>query len=148
VEPSEKPPKESRRQPRILKDAKVEHSELFYPLDEREVKVTKMKNISGGGLLIMMDRPCQVGTLLEIEIDLKGWARHRPGFFRDGVTDLDRPITVLAEVVWTEPKRKGGTGEVVGYNVGVEFTNIYEDDLKGLTKLIKSQATQGEERSK
>ena len=139
MESTKKPPKESRSHKRILKDAKVEHRELFYPLEDREVKVTRMKNIGGGGLLIMMDQQCPAGTLLELEIELRDWARHHPGFFKQGVPDLDRRITVLAEVVWTGPAQPGEKGEEPRYNVGVKFTNIYEDDLKGLTGLIESK---------
>lgn len=144
--------RELRRHPRMLKDARVEYRELFYPLEDREVTVTRMKNISGGGLLLQMDQPCELGTCLELEIDLRGWARRRPGFFRNVTADLDRKITVLAEVVWTEPMGdapEGGTeGGIEGHNVGVKFINIYEDDLEGLIGMIDSKGSQGEEGSK
>ncbi len=64
----------------------------------------RLKDISGGGLGIVTDRPLKVGDRLEVELGLNGG-----GVFRVGV-----------EVVWVRP-RPGGTAI---FEAGAKFVDI------------------------
>ena len=43
------------------------------------------------------------------------------------------PLTAIGEIVWCTPTTNG-----TGYEIGVKFVDIYEDDYKALTKYLEN----------
>lgn len=45
-----------------------------------------------------------------------------------------RPLTAIGEVAWTRELSDG-----MGYDIGIRFVNIYEDDYAALMKYIETR---------
>ena len=60
---------------------------------------------------------------------LTGWHHHRNGLTAvlNEELSLTDELTVIAEVVWSN-----NSASVTGYDIGVKFINIYEDDMIAL----------------
>ena len=72
--------------------------------------------------------------MLSLEIKLTGWQYHKKSV--SSLLDPAKataPLTAIAEVIWSR-KLSGGRG----YEVGVKFIDIYEDDYKALKKHLDS----------
>ena len=66
---------------------------------------------------------------------LNGWQRFRKGLAAILNDELARTdvLTVVAEVIWCSESGNAG-----GYDTGVKFINVYEDDMIALDKYFSS----------
>ena len=89
----------------------------FSVLDERQACAysTASKNLSAGGICIVSFRPVLAGSLLDLRFAIPG---------------LDRFILSKGKVVWVSELNVGGVKSDKGYELGVEFIDIKEEDRK------------------
>lgn len=123
---------------RVPKEAPVEVSELTYPLPERDECTVLGKNLSCGGICILATSEYKPGTVLSLKISLAGFH----GFKKKTMvidTSSIAPLTVIGEVVWCMM----GTDET-GFEVGVKFLDIYEDDTIALECYLSDYHEYGE----
>jgi len=110
----EKPVQERRQYARLNASVEVAYTVIGKP---GEIKVFS-KNISAGGLCIIMDKQMLVDTPLQLEIK---------------IPDLKDPIAALARVVWQRTtKDSAGTLET-----GVEFTGISDFDRFNIKRYVE-----------
>jgi len=130
---SEKKGADKREYVRLPEEFALSFKPLEFPLDDQVEMESTMKDVSGGGILFESDTLIELGTILQVEVNLEGWYRHRSSFFKSTKEKVNEPLTVIGEVVRVE-KFDDET-----YDIGVKFTNVYDDDLKSLLKYINSK---------
>ena len=118
---------------RLPEEFKLSFKTLEFPLGEHPPRESKIKDLSGGGILFESDVLYELGTILELNVNLEGWYRHRSSFFKSTKEKVNEPLTVIGEVVRVE-RFDDDT-----YDIGVKFTNVYDDDFKSLIKYINSK---------
>jgi len=126
--------KEKRKFPRIPREVPIKIKKLAYPLQEDTGEDGIGKNIGENGICFFTSTSYEPKTMLGLEIKLTGWQHHK----KSVSTMLDplattAPLTAIAEVIWS--KKLSGSR---GYEVGVKFADIYEDDYKALKKHLDS----------
>jgi hypothetical protein len=127
-----KPEDESRQFARIPKEVKVEVNELTYPLPKGPGEVVKSKDISPVGVCFVSPTLYKKGTILTVNVHLPGWQRHKKNLTALLDDDaLAKPLSVIAEVVWSKKGKKGA-----GYDVGVNFRDINDDDYQAIIKAL------------
>jgi hypothetical protein len=124
---------EKREYYRLPYEFKVSFKPLEFPLGEHRKKSSKIKDVSGGGLLFESDDMYEIGTVLQLELEIEGWYRHRSSFFKSTKEKVSEPLTVIGEVIRVE-RFDDNT-----YDIGVKFTNVYDDDHNSLIKYINSK---------
>lgn len=118
--------------PRLPKQVKVELKELAYPMPTGPGEEARSKDISPAGICCISSTPFEPGTLLTATIHLIGWQRHKKGLAArlDG-SALTKPLSVVAEVVWS---RKASDG--TGHETGIKFRDIADDDYQAIRKVF------------
>ena len=125
---------ERRGFPRIPKEARVDIRELSYPMMQNDLKQGSGRDISPGGICIRIEGFMNKGTLVEMKLDLSGvHAFKKSSMFVDKTAMA--PLTVIGKVVWCKPGPDKG-----GFEAGIEFVDIYEDDRMALEKYLIKQA--------
>ena len=122
--------KEKRKFPRIPKEVSINIKKLTYPMQEGHGESGTGKNIGENGICFFTPTSYKPKTMLSLEIRLTGWQRHKKNV--SSILDHSKakaPLTAIGEVVWSK-KVMGRSG----YEVGIKFVDIYEDDLKALKK--------------
>ncbi len=97
----------------------------------RDSQTAVGKDISLGGLCFYSKIAYEPDTRLEMTIrilDFKNEAGYTPMHLKTSSV----PVRAEGQVIWNKAVGDGG-----GYEVGVEFTEIYEDDYKILQKNLK-----------
>ncbi len=125
---------ENRRFPRISSSTVVESTRLAYPLDTASTKMGMSRNIGPEGVCLTSPEPYDAGDILSLKIDLPGWQRFNPSVA--AIVDEEKavaPLTAVVEVVWCRPM----TGQE-GFEMGVRFRDIYEDDRKALLRYLEN----------
>ena len=122
---------EKRKYSRIEKNSIIEFKELDFPITNEGFASSRIKNISGNGLIFPADKKMEVGTILNLKVMLIGWDKEKDDFFRYDETAISEPLSILGRVVRIVEAVKGKT-----YEIGVEFINVSEDDRAALTKFI------------
>ena len=129
------PPKlsdqDQRRFIRIPKEADLTINKLEYPLNGTTVEA-KTKNLSSKGICFLTSTPYQVDSLLNLKIELQGWQNYLQSV--SSIVDsrlLSKPLTAICQVVWTKK-----IADESGYEVGVRFQDIYEDDYQAFYKYL------------
>ena len=80
------------------------------------------KDISGGGLCVLLDEPLKIGTAVQIEIALP---------------DRKRPIAFTGEVVWCEQYRViGKSQQYQSVMAGVKFVKIRPTDQQAIMQHV------------
>jgi c-di-GMP-binding flagellar brake protein YcgR len=105
--------------PRLEFDVEFKHWVLNEP--SPKVKKNKGKNISAGGLCIMVFEKLEMGTLLKLEFPLQ---------------DADKPIIIKGKVVWIEEHVIYSHKTHVYYNCGVEFIDISPQDQENISHYV------------
>ena len=115
---------------RVPRDVHIEIKKLEYPLTRTEPDKGITLNIAERGICFTATNEYAEGDILSLDMTLIGWNRHRKSLssmLSDDTSKTDL-LTVVAEVIWCKPASDGG------FEIGVKFTNIYEDDMTALEK--------------
>lgn len=123
--------KSERKCTRIPRGVHVEVKKLEYPVTQTVGNPATTRNIAKQGICFTAPDSFNPGDLLSLSMKLKGWHRHRKGLtaiLSDELSQTD-VLTVIAEVIWCK-----ASSDKKGYDIGVKFINIYEDDLIALEK--------------
>lgn len=116
---------------RIPRSVQIEILKLEYPLSNESGEKSTTRNIAKQGICFSSSTCYKPGETLSINIRLKGWHRHRKGLtaiLNDELAKTDL-LTVIAEVMWSKQAASSH-----GYDIGVKFINVYEDDMIALEK--------------
>ena len=111
---------ERRKYRRLATTVDVAYSKTQPKSKEKQVY---SKNISKGGICLIINEEVQVSDLLELKIFLP---RH------------EAPINVIGEVHWVRESIIGGTYGGKKYDVGIEFKKISEQDVNEIEKYVFS----------
>jgi hypothetical protein len=125
---------ENRQFPRIANSAIVESTRLAYPLEAGTSEMGLSRNIGANGICLKTPTPYKEGDILSLKIDLPGWQQYKHSVA--AIVDEEKavaPLTAVVEVVWC----KEAPGEE-GYEMGVRFRDVYEDDRKALLRYLDS----------
>jgi len=126
---------ERRNFPRISKEVKIEISEVSYPLTRDTGEFGISKNIGVGGICFSLTSPFSPGTVVSVKIFLARWQKFKRSYVQTlNHSSPSEPLTAIGEIVWCTPKVNGS-----GYDIGLKFLDIYEDDYKALTKYLESK---------
>lgn len=91
-------------------------------------------NVSETGLCFTTDELFNNGTVLQLVVELMGWQYYlRTTASIVDTQSITKPLTAVAEVVWS--KKMTDQGEK--YAVGVQFKDIYEDDLQAFKTYLR-----------
>jgi len=116
---------------RIPKGVHLEIKKVVYPqTDDVKEKGTTI-NIAKQGVCFTVASQYNTGDILSLSMKLNGWNRHRKGLTSILSDELSKTdvLTVIAEVVWSK-----SSTDASGYDIGVKFINVYEDDMVALEK--------------
>ena len=123
-----------RKSPRIDKQVKLRINRVQYPMTDAGMKTGYTSNVSETGLCFTTDELFENGTILQLAVELTGWQHYlqTTAAILDAET-VSKPLTAVAEVVWS--KKLPDSEE--RYTVGVQFRDIYEDDLQAFKKYLR-----------
>ncbi len=102
------------------------------PLDDKFHAV--LKNVSAGGCLFESKHRYELGDMLKLEIDLKGWEKFKSEFYRVENASRVHPVVVLASVMRVEMIKPSSL-----YDIGVCFVGIDEGHRWAVIKYIQNQ---------
>jgi hypothetical protein len=125
---------DKRKFPRISKEIAIEVSKISYPLSQSPGEKYLSKNLSGGGVCFSIDTPYDPEAVLSLKLNIPGWKNYKKPFSLMFDASSDAPLTAIGEVAWCR-KISGAPG----YDVGVKFVDIYEDDYYALMKYLEKQ---------
>ena len=121
-----------RQFPRIPKEVTIGVSELTYPLSAKTKELGRSKNICPLGICFRSGAMFSPKTTLTLTINLPGWHNHKQNLsFKLDETAIGKPLTVLAEVVWSKESDDG-----TDFETGVTFIDIHDDDYQSLQKSL------------
>jgi len=124
---------DKRRFLRVPKETVVTVSRLEYPLTNATAEPATTKNMSGKGICFTAPTLYQPNTLLNLQIELRGWQQHLHNVASIvDAASLTKPLTAIAEVIWS--RELPGTQEC---EVGVCFKDIYADDYHAFIKYLE-----------
>ncbi len=112
-----KPFKERRKYVRLEASVKVKYTVIGKP---GTIKVFS-KNISAGGLCLLLDEQLAVDTPLQLEIK---------------IPDLKGSIRAIARVVWQKDFESAGAEPKVYFTTGIEFTGISDFDRFNINRYV------------
>lgn len=122
-----------RRFPRIEKDVEIEVVKLTFPPSKSSELCCETRDIGGGGICFVSPKPYETGTLLQLNIFVKGWRHHKKPFSKLMDLTSNAPLTAIAEVAW---QKRRETDEA--FDVGVRFQNIDPDDESAFQNYLKT----------
>ena len=116
---------------RIPKDIHLDIQKVEYPQSNKDNETGTTINIAKHGICFSVPTQYENGDILSLSMKLNGWQRHRKGLTAILSNELSKTdvLTVVAEVVWTKTSTESS-----GYDIGVKFINVYEDDMVALEK--------------
>lgn len=121
---------------RIPRGVHVEVKKIEYPLSNEPGEKSTTRNIAKRGICFTASRQYKPGETLSLNIRLNGWYRHRKGLaaiLNNALSQTD-VLTVIAEVIWSKKSTHISGSNIIVYDIGVKFINIYEDDQIALEK--------------
>jgi c-di-GMP-binding flagellar brake protein YcgR len=125
--------KERRQFARLTRQFRMEISSFTFPLSKmRPIEVTGI-DISTGGVAVRCSKAFTKGEQVQITINIPKLNKYHPGFFKVFENDLGQHITAVAEIAWSNPDP-----EQDDFILGLEFVDVYEDDLRALHNLIRN----------
>ena len=116
---------ERRRFPRLPLKVNVKYDVLKgLPLRAKE---TQSKNISIGGICLVVPEKINIGTLLRLKLSLKGETSY---------------ITVKGKVVWVEEFSVDSTSDYKAYDCGIEFVDISPQEQESISRYLITPSKQ------
>jgi len=133
--------KNSRKDQRIPKEIHINISRITYPMPEGSGEIATGKNIAKGGICFTGPEAYESGTSVVLNIELRGWQHHKKNTSSIvNAAAATAPLTAVAEVIWSKEIPDGA-----GYETGLKFTDIYEDDYKALKTHLERLAKRADE---
>ncbi|GAU09802.1 PilZ domain-containing protein [Desulfoplanes formicivorans] len=130
--------KDRRQFARLPRQFRMEISAFTFPLSKmRPFDVTGV-DIGEGGVAVRCPKEFGVGEQVQLKIYIPKLNRYHPGFFKVFEHDLGQYIVAVAKIAWSKSDPDQGD-----YMYGLEFVDVYEDDLKALHNLIRNGLEQG-----
>ena len=123
---------ERRKYYRMPVDHLLEFREYSLSEGQDNLKLSNLKNISGGGILFESDSVLPVGTLLKMKLKIPGWQRHKTEFLKHDRDSTTEPLVALGHVVRVEEMEDGKN-----YEIGVFFECVDDDHRNALIKYIE-----------
>ncbi len=124
---------ERRRHERIPKRARITCQQITYPLGAAPELEAQMVDVSEGGVGLVVERPLDPETPVQVALRLQGWHRHTSEFLKYDETSVSRPLTAIGRVVRA---RALGDGR---HEVGVEFVDIWEDHWRAMRAYLERE---------
>lgn len=124
---------DQRRFPRIEKDVEIEVVKLTYPPSKSSELCCETRDIGGGGICFVSPKPYETGTLLQLNILIKGWRHHKKPFSKLMDLTSNTPLTAIAEVAWQKQREADNA-----FDIGVRFQNIDPDDERAFKNYLKT----------
>ena len=124
---------------RIPKEIQIEVKKIEYPLSNEPGDYGTTKDIAKQGICFTTATQYEAGETLSLNMKINGWHRHRKGLktiLSNEISEADM-LTVIAEVIWTKK-----SDDKQGYDIGVKFINVYEDDMIALEKYFSTVLTE------
>ena len=125
--------KDRRQFARLTRQFRMEIAAFTFPLSKmRPIDVTGV-DISAGGVSVRCPEAFGEKEHVQVKIHIPKLSRYHPGFFKVFEHDLGQYITAVAEIAWSHPDAERGD-----FILGLEFVDVYEDDLQALQNLIRN----------
>lgn len=118
---------------RIDKKFSIEISTLAYPLPKDAEDEGVCKNIGCGGICFTVPRAYKAETMLSLKMKIMGFDEYKRPYSRLIDVAAQKPLTAIGKVMWCKKNADDG-----GYDIGVKFINIYEDDYRALEKYLNN----------
>ncbi len=93
--------------------------------DDRDVILTHTENIGIGGVGVILKKEIKMFHTVDLELDL---------------LDMGGYIRCKGKVVWSVQRKDGKKKKPLFYDIGIEYENLQEKDLKRLEEIIKNLA--------
>ncbi len=129
---------ERRKYYRMPVDHLLEFREYCLSEGQDDLKMSNLKNISGGGVLFESDSVLPVGTLLKMKLKIPGWQKHKTEFLKHDRDSTIEPLVALGHVVRVEEMEDGKN-----YEIGVFFECVDDDHRNALIKYIEELKESG-----
>ncbi|MDH5388606.1 MAG: PilZ domain-containing protein [Gammaproteobacteria bacterium] len=116
---------------RVPKEVQIEIKTIEYPLSNNSTEEGITLDIAEHGICFTTSTDYKQGKMLSLDMKINGWHRHRKGLktiLSNELSEADT-LTVISEVIWSKK-----SVDHQGYDIGVKFINIYEDDMIALKK--------------
>ena len=116
---------------RIPKQVQIEIKKIEYPLSDNSLEQGTTLDIAEHGICFTSPTQYVPGKMLSLDMKINGWHRHRKALKTILNHELEKAdiLTVIAEVIWVKASTDNN-----GYDIGVKFINVYEDDIIALKK--------------
>jgi c-di-GMP-binding flagellar brake protein YcgR len=113
---------EKRRYARLNASVDVHWSKIVDPGEKLAYNDNITKNISEGGICLLAYEKAEVGDILDLVFELP----------------TQKVIRSKAQVRWVKEFRMGGEKAMQGYDIGLEFLDILNEDRKEIKNFIFS----------
>lgn len=124
--------KKQRRFDRIVKNFHVDISPISYPLPKDTQEEGICRNISCGGICFAVSKYYDPETLLSLKMKIMGFDGYKKPYSRILDIAAQSPMTAIGQVIWCKKAENNG-----GFEIGVKFVNICEDDYRALQHYLK-----------
>ena len=128
---------------RLARSFRVNLRKFEFSLAAQETVTASCRNISAGGMLLESPRAFEQGGMVQTTIRIPGLNKFHPGFFKVFENDFDQNLVAVAEVVRCEE-----LDCAAGFELGLRFVDVYEDDWKALHGMIMKQYTTAAEQNR
>ncbi|MBF0331256.1 MAG: PilZ domain-containing protein [Candidatus Omnitrophica bacterium] len=91
------------------------------------------KSLSAGGILFGSDQLFEIGALLKLELDIPGWEKYKPSFYKGDEPSGRHPLVVIGKVVRVEDVGKGQ------FDIGVAFAAMDSGHKLALKKYLSNK---------
>ncbi len=123
---------EHRKFYRLPMDHVVEFTEYDFTTEKKPINTSKLKNVSGGGVLFRSDHIVPIGSFIKIKMNIPGWEKYKTAFIKPDWTSVTEPLVTLGSVVRVEEIEPGN-----GYDIGIVFKCIDENHRDALMKYLE-----------
>ncbi len=123
---------ERRKYYRMPVDHLLEFREYCLSEGKDNLKMSNLKNVSGGGVLFESDSVLPVGTLLKMKLKIPGWQKYKTEFLKHDWDSTIEALVALGHVVRVEEMEEGKH-----YEIGVVFECVDDNHRDALINYIE-----------